>query len=274
MAQFPAFPLWTDAYLGDTTHLTTIEHGAYLLLLIIAWRSKDGTLPDDDYLLARYTKLSKAQWRRVKPILEPFYTIENGKWIQQRLIDELDAVRQFSKRQSKKGKARWLKNKDSSIAGVSSGLNPSDASPTPTPTPTPITLKEGIGKGLEKPSPFPTELILLWNKIVQINLTANGGKVILSKTRIPKLKRVLKDYFDNRLDNWGSYCESIANTPFLMGDNDRQWRVTIDWALEPKNLIKVLEGNYVQGPSKELTREERIAEIQRNIGEEPCKLLN
>jgi hypothetical protein len=39
MAEFPALPLWTDAYLGDTRHLSQSEHGAYLLLLITAWRT-------------------------------------------------------------------------------------------------------------------------------------------------------------------------------------------------------------------------------------------
>ena len=53
MAQFPVLPLWTDAYLGDTTHLTTIEHGAYMLLLMVSWRSPDCRLPDDDAMLAR-----------------------------------------------------------------------------------------------------------------------------------------------------------------------------------------------------------------------------
>ena len=78
MAEFVALPIWTDAYLGDTTHLTTIEHGAYLLLLFTAWRSKKCKLPDDDVLLARYAKLTKAQWGRIRPILEPFFDVENG----------------------------------------------------------------------------------------------------------------------------------------------------------------------------------------------------
>ena len=64
MAEFPALPLWTDAYLADTTHLSTIEHGAYLLLLMTAWRTKECCLPDDDKLLSRYARLTAAQWRR------------------------------------------------------------------------------------------------------------------------------------------------------------------------------------------------------------------
>lgn len=148
MAQFPAFPLWTDAYLGDTTHLTTIEHGAYLLLLIVAWRSKDGALPDDENMLARYTKLRLNHWKKMRPILEPFFVVKDGKWIQLRLKDELESVKRLSNSQSRKAKGRWendskakgLENNDSTNAAASNGYMPNDcrddASPTPTPTPT------------------------------------------------------------------------------------------------------------------------------------------
>lgn len=37
MADFPYLPIWTDAYLADTTHLRTEEHGRLLLLLMKAW---------------------------------------------------------------------------------------------------------------------------------------------------------------------------------------------------------------------------------------------
>ena len=137
MAQFPALPLFTDAYLGDTTHLTTIEHGTYLLLLMAAWRSKDCKLPDDDKLLARYAKLSPAQWKKLRPFIIPFFTIENGFLFQGRLRDELTFVKQKSKSQSDKAKARWLKTNNTADAVASLGQSKS-TTPTPTPTPTPI----------------------------------------------------------------------------------------------------------------------------------------
>lgn len=111
MAEFPALPLWTDAYLGDTTHLTTIEHGAYLLLLMTAWRSSECRLADDDRLLARYTRTTLGQWKRLRPILEPFFKVRGGFWMQSRLTDEAVAVRQKKDAAAANGRASALKRK-------------------------------------------------------------------------------------------------------------------------------------------------------------------
>ena len=112
MAAFPKFPLWTDAYLGDTTHLTTIEHGAYLLLLITMWRAKDNRLSADDKTLARYARLNKAQWARMKPVILAFFHTNDGFLTQGRLTDEATAVKQHSLRQSNRARHKYLKNKD------------------------------------------------------------------------------------------------------------------------------------------------------------------
>lgn len=86
MAEFPALPLWTDAYLGDTTHLTTIEHGAYLLLLISMWRA-GGSLPDDDKLLARYVRMTPAQWARIKATVRAFFRVDAGAIFSEEMSD-------------------------------------------------------------------------------------------------------------------------------------------------------------------------------------------
>lgn len=93
MADFPALPLWTDAYLSDTTHLSTEEHGAYLLLLLSAWRSADCSLPDDDRVLSRICRLSERRWmQKVRPAVAGFFTIAEGAWKQKRLQIEREKV--------------------------------------------------------------------------------------------------------------------------------------------------------------------------------------
>jgi uncharacterized protein YdaU (DUF1376 family) len=114
MAEFPAMPLWTDAYLGDTTHFTTTEHGAYMLLLMAMWRSGEARLPADEMLLRRITKTTAVQWRRMKPTLfaPKFLEQRDGYVTQGRLTDECNAVRTASQKQSDRSRARWLKNKE------------------------------------------------------------------------------------------------------------------------------------------------------------------
>jgi uncharacterized protein YdaU (DUF1376 family) len=139
MAEFPAMPLWTDAYLGDTTHLTTIEHGAYLLLLMIAWRG-DGSLPVESKILARYAKVTMGQWRRMETTLRAFFEVENGRLIQKRLRDEFNVVRQRRESQAANGRASALKRK-----GRHSTKREPNVNQLSTPTPTPTTLAKANG---------------------------------------------------------------------------------------------------------------------------------
>lgn len=113
MAKYPALPLFTDAYMADTRHLTTAQHGAYLLLLMTAWRMPECSLPDDDDFLSRITGMDKRTWNRNKDIIMAFWKLdEKQKWCQGRLKDERNYVEQLSNKNSEAGKASALKRKE------------------------------------------------------------------------------------------------------------------------------------------------------------------
>lgn len=157
MAEFPALPLFTDAYLGDTTHLSTFEHGAYLLLLIVSWRSPGCCLPDDDSLLSRYTRMTRDKWRKVRPILEPFFTIRDGFWHQARLQDELQHLRSQREVRSEAGKAgnaaKSLKRTNRSAANGNAERSQNSSKPN-APTPTPITVDKSTAQNDESDAAF------------------------------------------------------------------------------------------------------------------------
>jgi uncharacterized protein YdaU (DUF1376 family) len=107
MAEFPALPLWTDAIVGDTQHLTTAEFGAYMLMLIVAWRTPTCDLPNDEAYLARITRLGK-NWKRHRSILLAFWTpTDDGRLAQKRLRKERDFVHRQNEKQSRNARARW-----------------------------------------------------------------------------------------------------------------------------------------------------------------------
>ncbi len=92
MAEFPALPIFTDAYLADTRHLTAEEHGAYLLLLMCAWRTRGCALKDDDRFLARSVGVTLPRWRKLRPVMADFFTVEGGLWRQKKLTEVYKGV--------------------------------------------------------------------------------------------------------------------------------------------------------------------------------------
>ena len=79
-------PLYVADYLGDTMHLTTEQHGAYLLLLMATWRS-GGRLPNDPSSLASIAKLSARAWTRSAPTVLAFFQPE-GAWLSHKRVTE------------------------------------------------------------------------------------------------------------------------------------------------------------------------------------------
>lgn len=107
MAQLPVMPLYTDALLADTLHLSTTELGAYMLLLIAMWRS-GGSLPDDDTVLRRIARVPANNWPRVREQVLSLMTVEAGRVTQKRLGAEFEKTASKSRRAADAGRRGGL----------------------------------------------------------------------------------------------------------------------------------------------------------------------
>lgn len=161
MADFPALPFWTDAYLADTTHLTTEQHGAYCLLLFKMWRMPDCNLPDDPKLLARLAGITPAKWPGVWSVLKDFFLLaDNGRWTQKRLTKERDYVNKRSGEAYREQRRIAGKASAKKRAGQHKSNGPLNDEPTEPPTktneatPTPTSsVPNGTDAGASRPPP-------------------------------------------------------------------------------------------------------------------------
>lgn len=119
MSNAPFLPLYTGDYFRDTVHLTGYESGAYLHLLMCMWGAGGGKLPNDPDKLARFCKLTRAQWDRVAPAVLPFFAVFEGFISSPRLTLEMEkyeaGVIARRERASLGGKAKALKDKESGV---------------------------------------------------------------------------------------------------------------------------------------------------------------
>lgn len=198
MANYPSLPLFTDAYLGDTRHLTTLQHGAYLLMLIVAWRSPDCSLPNDDAYLARITGLDKRTWNANKDTLLAFWKLgPEQKWEQGRLKDERNFVEQLRNKNVANANTRWLKNKKPRHATAIPERCQNDA-PTLTPTPTPEVSE--VGKPTSPPTPKAP------NKVGLAELSVDHIAGWLAEKRAQGRYLLHDEHFI--LEQFKNYCQS------------------------------------------------------------------
>lgn len=104
MSGRPWMPLYIGDYLADTGHLSTVEHGAYMLLIMHYWQN-DG-IPDDDRRLASISRLDMEAWQCVRPTLADLF--EPG-WKHKRIDAELTHAKQVQSKRRASAQLRHSK---------------------------------------------------------------------------------------------------------------------------------------------------------------------
>lgn len=120
MAALPYMQLYVADYLADTMHLTTEEHGAYLLLIFNYWQTGK---PIPVSRLARITRLSNERWTDVERSLSEFFNERSNEWVHDRIERDLEAVRATQEQRIAAGKASAEARKQAAKARKPRGTN-------------------------------------------------------------------------------------------------------------------------------------------------------
>lgn len=239
-------PLYVADYLADTNRLTTIQHGAYLLLLVDYWRG--GEIPNDKATLLQITRLSDDAWSMLEALLKHYFKLSTSNtWVHARVERELESARgkrlKASEKASKAANSRW--NNASSIPQAMPEQCPS-------PSPSPIV----ISANADMPAPAIKErgvtvphlaIIALYNDMLGSQGLTLVKPALWKGSRETNLRARWREA-DNRqsLDWWRGWFEYIAKSDFLMGKakSDRPFRADLEWLVTFKNFAKVCEGKY------------------------------
>jgi hypothetical protein len=95
---------------------------------------------------------------------------------------------------------------------------------------------------------FEKTLFEKWN-----SLTDNIPLLSTLRAISPERRKKLKKRFENKdyRENIFIAIDEIPNYPFLLGDNDRGWKVSFDWLItNDTNYLKVLEKKYGKDEKK------------------------
>jgi uncharacterized protein YdaU (DUF1376 family) len=91
MSSRPWMPLYVGDYLAKTGHLSTLQHGAYLLLIMYYW--SNGGLPTTDLELRTIARMTEGEWVNNCYTIAKFFTKD---WHHNRIDKELYKVEKVS----------------------------------------------------------------------------------------------------------------------------------------------------------------------------------
>lgn len=251
MAALPYMQLYVADYLADTAHLTTEEHGAYLLLLFSYWQTGKPLRADR---LASVARMSNERWTDVEVSLKEFFEIDGNSWIHHRVERDLDAVMSKRKGCSEAGKASAAARKAAKDArsreagnGRSTDVDESlQRNVNHTDTDTDTEKNSCHQQAADRGYKFRfSEIQDAYNRICSPTLPACRVASDARKKQAQKLINLefsgTHPFREHGLPFLESFFRDCLGNPHWVGQNDRNWKADFDFVTNPKNAIKLLE---------------------------------
>lgn len=235
MADWMAFNV--ADYVANTLHLTTRQHGAYILLICAAWNGK-GALPGTDEGLRAIAKLSPREWKDDGPALKAFLTRRGEAWIHERVEFEWNDAQSLIAAKSKAGREgarrRWQgRGNGKAMAVPSQTQRQNDA---PIPLPEPVTTTDQVEAGAA--AAFAA---------YQARASEHGwpNPQFMNSTRRYAIEARLAEC--GGLDGWTAALDAAAGAGFLKDSSGKPQRwFDIDWLTKPQNFTRLMEGRYAE----------------------------
>ena len=239
----PYFPMYPSDYEAKTSHLTIAEDGAYFRLLRLCWMTTGCSLPDDDaWIMRRARAPSDDEKQAIRTILDEFFTLKNGRWINERLVSE------FKEAESKHLKRKKAGRKGGSAKSLKSNDNePSNA------TAMPEQCSSNQNQNQNQSLLYDTKVSLVnqvkadcENAVSDWNQAAgdNGWPKVqrLTSARSKQLAGRIKEA--GGLGGWQAALQKAGESDFLCGRNGAWTGFCFDWLVKSANFTKVMENNY------------------------------
>lgn len=223
---------WAD-YDADTAHLTTMQHGIYLLLIKNYWQ-RGGPLPNDDARLARIAKVSMRDWKHNRDDILDFFSVQENSLCHSRIDAELARVEAKSLNNKRPGNANAKRNKRVSNANGT-------RTPIYTDTDTDKSNNSSELFGVQE-NPVPEV------RPEHVQESYNKMALLLGRPTIRELTPERRQLVRARIaqystDDFQTAFGNCLSSAFLRGDRGRT-PLTFDWLFKKANFQKVLEGNY------------------------------
>lgn len=184
MSAPPWMPFYVGDYIADTGHLSTVEHGAYFLLIMHYWQHSG--LPSDSAKLARICRMSPGDWADIEPTLADLF---GEGWTHKRIDAELSIAADTIAKRSAAGKAGASARYNSRKANASQSHANATANAKQAHAPPPSPLPNTSRSGSDEPSREARS-----NPEVEL---FERGKAVLGKSAGGLVRQLLRAKDDN-----------------------------------------------------------------------------
>lgn len=244
-------------YAAKAGHLTPLEHGVYTLILDAYYNREEAPTKQEATRWARAR--TREEKLAVDAVLEEFFDDVDGKFVQKRVEEELEAFRLRREVNRKLGaKGGKAKRQASGKRNASESLSDAEANDKPSHKPLAISQEATDVASIEStvvdlsPEPAgpdsddgmprcPTKRIIgLYHEVLpELPPVQEFPEASVKMLR----QRWRSDPERQSLDWWRGFFEYVSRCPFLMGERT-EFTADLLWLVRPTNFAKVVNGNY------------------------------